>query len=89
MTTASALQLRQSLGRVIARLKRTGEPVLLTKDRHPVGVLISIEDYEERFAEKAASERRRSILAEMDANVRVAVDPRDSVEVLRELRGSL
>lgn len=89
MTTASALQLRQSLGRVIARLKRSGEPVLLTKDRKPVAVMISIADYEERFSEKAASDRRRQILAEVDAAVRNSVDKRDAATLLRELRGGI
>ena len=86
MITATALQLRQSLGRIIAKLKRTGEPVLLTKGRVPVAVLISMNDYQERFAEKDAAELRRQILVEMDALARPAADGHDAVTVLRELR---
>jgi len=86
MLSATALELRQSLGRVIARLRRTKEPILLKKGKEPVAVLISIEDYEERFAEKDAAERRLRLLAEMDAMARPSVDGRAGLETLRELR---
>ncbi len=86
MHSASALELRQSLGRIIARLRRTRQPVLLTKDRQPVGVLISLEDYQERFAEKDAADRRRQLLAKMDALARPGVDDREATELLAELR---
>ncbi len=88
MTTATALQLRQSLGKIIARLKKTGEPILLKKGNQPVAVLISLQDYEERFAERDAAERRRALLQDMDRLARPAADTRDAVQILRELRGN-
>ncbi len=87
MERVNALELRQSLGKVVERLLKTGEPVLLEKGRKPVGVLISLQDFEERFVERAAKEARAAVLAEMDA---LAIDPVDrtpAVEILREMRG--
>ena len=86
MFSANALELRQSLGRVIARLRRTKEPILLKKGKEPVAVIICLEDYQERFAEKDAAERRLSLLAQMDAMARPSVDGSAGVEILRELR---
>ena len=86
MKSASALELRQSLGRVIARLKKSKEPILLTKDNVPVAVLICIEDYEERFVEKHASARRQELLAQIDVLARRSAKPRAAVDILRELR---
>jgi PHD/YefM family antitoxin component YafN of YafNO toxin-antitoxin module len=86
MDSVNALELRQSLGRVIARLRRTGRPLLLKKGKEPVAVLIRIEDYEERFADREAAERRRELLRGMDALARRSVEPRAGAEILRELR---
>lgn len=86
MKRINALELRQSLGKVVAALQRTGEPILVEKGRKPVAVLISLRDFEERFVEKAASEARDHVIAEMDAMARPGTDPRTSVEIIRELR---
>ncbi len=87
MKRVNALALRQSLGKVVASLPRTGEPILLEKGRKPVAVLISLGDFEERFAEKAVTEARERILEEIDRLARRSTDPTPAVEVLRELRG--
>jgi prevent-host-death family protein len=87
MDSVNALELRQSLGRVITRLRRTKQPLLLKKGKEPVAVLISIEDYEERFADKDAADRRRELLRGMDALARPSVDERTGAEILQELRG--
>jgi prevent-host-death family protein len=87
MKRVNALALRQSLGKVVASLQRTGEPILLEKGRKPVAVLISLRDFEERFVEKAATEARERILEEIDRLARRSTDPTPAVEVLRELRG--
>jgi prevent-host-death family protein len=87
MKRVNALALRQSLGKVVASLERTGEPILLEKGRRPVAVLISLRDFEERFVEKAATEARERILEEIDRLARSSIDRTPAVEVLRELRG--
>ncbi len=86
MREVTALQLRQSLGKVISRLMRTGEPVLLKKGREPVGVLISLKDFEERFVDKAAHERRLGIMDAIEALARDSSDDVSSAQALRELR---
>ena len=40
MKSVNAVQLRQSLGKVVARLQKDGEPILLQKGHRPVAVLI-------------------------------------------------
>ncbi|MFA5890401.1 MAG: type II toxin-antitoxin system Phd/YefM family antitoxin [Actinomycetota bacterium] len=88
MKKVTALDLRQSLGKIVEAILDDGEPILLEKGRRPVAVLISIRDFQERFAEKDAGEARAKILEEMDALSMRSIDPTPGVEVLRELRGS-
>ena len=88
MKRVSALDLRQSLGKVVRDLKRTGEPVILEKRHEAVAVLITLEDFEERFAEKAASSARRVLLAKMDAMARQSIDAVAAEEILAEVRGN-
>lgn len=86
MKRVNALQLRQSLGKVVAALEKDGEPVILQKGHRPVAVLISLRDFRERFVEKAAAEERRQIVAEIERMARPGADPRSVVDILRELR---
>lgn len=88
MRKVTALELRQSLGEVVAALQRTGEPILLEKARKPVGVLISLKDFNERFVEKAAAEARNRILSDIDALSIASVDSTPAVEILREVRAA-
>lgn len=89
MNRVNALELRQSLGKVLARLQAGGEPIIVEKGRRPVAALISLKDFEERFVEKAASQARAEIMAEIDRMARVSVDPTPAVDILRELRGTI
>ena len=84
----NALQLRQSLGQAVLDLQKTGEPIMLEKGRQPVAVIISLKDFQERFAEKMAAETRDNLLREMDAMIRPAQDPTPSDVIIRELRNS-
>lgn len=86
MKSVNAVELRQSLGRVCASLQRGGPPVLLAKGRKPVAVLISLQDFHERFAERAAAEARRALLQEIDALARPAADTTPAAEILRQER---
>ena len=89
MKRVNALELRQSLGKVLAALAEDGEPIMIEKGRRPAAVLISLKDFRERFHEKDAAEERDRIMAHMEELVRSApnVDPRPGLEILRELRG--
>jgi len=86
MKKVNALELRQSLGKVLAQLERNGEPIVVEKGRKPVAALISLKDYHERFAEKAAREERDKLFEEMDKLRMRSVDPTPGGTILRELR---
>jgi predicted RNA-binding protein Jag len=75
------------MGKVLAALEKNGEPILLEKGRRPVGVIISIRDYQERFAERAAAEARERVLKEIDSLTMTSADSTPVVDVLREMRG--
>jgi PHD/YefM family antitoxin component YafN of YafNO toxin-antitoxin module len=68
MKEISAVELRQGLSKVARGLERTGEPILLKLGRHAVGVIVSVKDYQERFALKQAGESRRRLVEEIIAD---------------------
>jgi prevent-host-death family protein len=89
MKRVNALQLRQSLGKVLEELAKDGEPIMVEKGRQPAAVLISLRDFRERFHEKDAADQRDQLIARMEEIIRNAtkIDPRPGLEILRELRG--
>jgi PHD/YefM family antitoxin component YafN of YafNO toxin-antitoxin module len=87
METVNALQLRQSLGRVLARLRKTGRPILLEKDRKPAAVIISLHDYRTRFVDVEADQRRAEMVERIkQAGLRTPKGV-SSLDLLREVRG--
>jgi prevent-host-death family protein len=87
MEKVNALQLRQSLGRVLERLRKTGQPILLEKDRKPAAVLISLEDYRKRFVDVEADRLRNEVIERIKhAELRTPKGV-SSLDLLRELRG--
>jgi PHD/YefM family antitoxin component YafN of YafNO toxin-antitoxin module len=87
MEHVNAVDLRQSVRRIVERLERSGEPIILERGGKPVAAIISLKDFQERFAERAALEERDRILEEMDRLARPSADRTPAVQVLRELRG--
>ncbi len=80
----NALQVRQSLGKILDKLKKTDEPIIIEKNREPVAVLISLKTFRERFIDYREEQKRRELLEMFRAG---AVPPAsDSLTVLRELR---
>jgi PHD/YefM family antitoxin component YafN of YafNO toxin-antitoxin module len=77
MKEVSAAELRQAMGKVARRLERTGEPILLKLGNKAVGVLVSVKDFEERFALHDAGARRRALMEEILAD---RVTPRTGVD---------
>ena len=65
MKEISAVDLRQSLRRLAKELEQDGEPILLTVGRRPVGVIVSMSDFRERFALKVAEEERLRLVEEI------------------------
>jgi prevent-host-death family protein len=87
METVNALQLRQSLGRILKRLEKTGGPILLEKDRKPAAVIISLEDYRKRFVDVEA-DRLRTEMVERIRSAGLKTPPEVStLDLLREVRG--
>ncbi|MBF0105199.1 MAG: type II toxin-antitoxin system Phd/YefM family antitoxin [Deltaproteobacteria bacterium] len=62
MLKTNALKLRQSLGHILSQLKRTGQPVLIEKNREPAAVIISLDDYQKRFVDKSADDKRNKLI---------------------------
>lgn len=86
MQKTNALKLRQNLGGIIDRLRKSGEPILVEKGRQPVAVLISLEDYQKRFVDVAADLKRRELVEKIrKAGIKL---PRgkSSLDIVRELR---
>ncbi|MBK6846192.1 MAG: hypothetical protein IPG96_01125 [Proteobacteria bacterium] len=51
-----------------------------------MAVLISLRDFHERFAERAAAEARQALLQEIDALARPSADRTPAGEILRQGR---
>ena len=87
MDTVNALEIRNHLGRVLDRLTETGEPILVSKGRRVRAVLITPQDFERRFVDRQAQERRRELLERIGASRGNPTGDLSSLQVLRELRG--
>ena len=86
MQKTNAVKLRQNMGAIVRQLQATGEPILLEKDRKPVAVLISIDDYKKRFVDIDADILRREMISEIKkARIKLPVD-KSSLDLIRELR---
>ena len=86
MKKINALELRQSLTKVVTHLQRSGEPILLEKGRKPAAVIISLEDFRKRFVEKDADERRREIQARILKLARRSSAKESAEELVRQIR---
>jgi prevent-host-death family protein len=86
MRSVNALSLRQSLGSVLRSLERSGAPILIERRRRPAAVLISVEDYRERFVDREADERRREVVAAIEKLRFATPRGRTTLELLEELR---
>lgn len=86
MFKTNALQLRQSLGSILKRLQTTKQPILIERNSKPAAVLITLEDYQKRFVDREADEKRRE-LVERIKEMRVTLpDNQDSHDLIRDLR---
>jgi len=70
MKTLSSADLRQSLRRIADGLAADGEPILLKVGDRPVGVIVSLRDFAERFALHAAEHARQALVDEILADRR-------------------
>jgi PHD/YefM family antitoxin component YafN of YafNO toxin-antitoxin module len=87
MKTINALALRNNLGRVLDSLAESGEPVLVSKGRIIKAVLITPEDFKRRFVDLQSEDEKKKLLATIERLRSPNISGKDSLEVLRELRG--
>ena len=87
MKTVNALKVRNHLGEILDLLNKTGEPVLISKGKKLRAALITLEQFQTRFLDYQAEEKKRELL---DAIARLQdhrIGKKESLNVLRELRG--
>ncbi len=86
MKTVNALKLRQQLGSVLRGLQESGCPVLIERNSKPAAVLISLEDYQRRFVDREADEKRKEMV-EAILKTRLRLPPgKSTLDLLREGR---
>jgi PHD/YefM family antitoxin component YafN of YafNO toxin-antitoxin module len=87
MKTVNALKIRNHLGEVLAELNKTGKPILVSKGRKIQAVLITPEQFKKRFLDFQAEEEKKRLIEIIKGSRKKRIGAKDSVEVLRELRG--
>lgn len=87
MKNVNALKVRNQLGEILDGLEETGEPVLISKGRRVRAVLITPEQFERRFLDYQAEEKKQKLLERIASLRDRRIGEKESVEVLRELRG--
>ncbi len=87
MKTVNALKIRNHLGEVLDDLNKTGKPILVSKGRKIRAVLITPEQFQRRFLDYQAEEKKKRLLETIKGLRAKSLGTKDSVEVLRELRG--
>jgi prevent-host-death family protein len=86
MKTVNALKLRQKLGAVLRSLETSGQPILIERNSKPAAVLISIDDYQKRFVDREADQKRKD-LVEVILKTRLRVPAgRSTLDLVREGR---
>ncbi|MBW1998735.1 MAG: type II toxin-antitoxin system Phd/YefM family antitoxin [Deltaproteobacteria bacterium] len=87
METVNALRLRNNLGKILERLNKKGDPILISKGRKITAVLITPEQFEKRFLDVKAEEEKKRFL-DMVKGLRMRrKGALSSLQALRHLRG--
>ncbi len=87
MEAVNALKVRNHLGEILDRLNATGEPILISKGRKIRGVLITPEQFEKRFVDWQAHQKKSELLEKIRGQKLKRHGNRSSIEILRQLRG--
>ncbi len=87
MEEVNALKVRNNLGEILDRLNETGEPILISKGRKLRAVLVTPQDFENRFLDYKVKEDKKRLLDGMRALKRKKKESVESIELLRQLRG--
>jgi antitoxin (DNA-binding transcriptional repressor) of toxin-antitoxin stability system len=87
MEEVNALTIRNKLGEVLDRLEKSGEPILISKGRKIKAVLVTPSQFERRFLDYQAEEKKMALLNTIKAIRRPRTGRITSLETLRTLRG--
>jgi prevent-host-death family protein len=87
MEEVNALTIRNKLGEILDRLEQKGEPILISKGRKIKAVLVTPSQFERRFLDHQAEEKRASLLKSIKALSRKRIKEETSLQALRTLRG--
>jgi PHD/YefM family antitoxin component YafN of YafNO toxin-antitoxin module len=87
MRNVNALKIRNHLGEVLDQLQAEGEPILISKGRQIAAVLITPEQYQRRFLDYQTEEQKQKMLESILDGKAHQIGNRNSVAILRELRG--
>ncbi|HSW38626.1 MAG TPA: type II toxin-antitoxin system Phd/YefM family antitoxin [Acidobacteriota bacterium] len=87
MKEVNALKLRNNLGEILDQLNNEGEPIFISKGRKIRAVLVTPQQFEQRFLDWMIEERKTSLLESIKALKRGRRENTDSLTVLRQLRG--
>jgi len=89
MKTVNALTMRNNLGSVLQELEETKEPILVSKGQRVRAVLITPEDFQRRFIDRQAEERKKDWMRRLDELRAPRLGDTTTLDVLRELRGAV
>ena len=87
MEEVNALTVRNNLGKILDRLNKSGEPILISKNRKIRAVLVTPEQFERRFLDWQAQDERQRFLAAMKQLKKSRKGNITTLAVLRKLRG--
>ena len=80
----NALKIRNEFGAVLETLKELGEPIIIEKNRTPVAVLISLEDFQNRFIDYKETEKKKEVISLFRKNL--VKSKKNSLKELRKVR---
>lgn len=87
MLEVNALTVRNKFGEILTLLEEKGEPILIKK-RHKIrAVLVTPEQFERRFLDYQAEEKKKELLNNLRNLRGHRIGAEDSLTVLRKLRG--
>jgi len=87
MEEVNALDLRTKFGAILDLLEEKGEPILIKKRHKLRAVLVTPEQFERRFVDWQAEEKRKKLLSNIKKLRKQRTGTESSLDVLRKLRG--
>ena len=87
MEEVNALTVRNNLGKILDRLQKKGEPILISKGRKIIAVLVTPEQFEKRFLDWQAEEKKELLLNAIKGMRKKKLGEKSSLTILRNLRG--